>query len=74
MARVLVLGSFAESLVTFRGALLREFASFGHEVYACAPNASMETKDKLLKLGVEYCNVYLSRTGMNPLNDIRTCL
>jgi len=74
LARVLVLGSFAESLVNFRGALLKDFVSLGHEVYACAPNASKEIRDKLSQLGVEYRDVYLSRTGMNPLSDVRTFL
>lgn len=74
MARVLVLGSFAESLVNFRGALLRDFVSLGHKVYACAPNASKEIQDKLSQLGVEYRDVYLSRTGVNPVDDVRTFL
>ncbi|HFC53212.1 MAG TPA: glycosyltransferase family 1 protein [Gammaproteobacteria bacterium] len=74
MARVLVLGSFADSLVLFRGPLLTEMVRRGHQVYACAPGASAELRRKLSAMGVVYCDVALQRTGTNPLQDLRTIL
>ena len=74
MARVLVLGSFADSLILFRGHLLAEMVRRGHEVYACAPGASADLRRKLSGIGVVYCDVALQRTGMNPLQDMRTML
>ncbi len=74
MARVLVLGSFADSLILFRGALLAEMVRRGHRVYACAPGASARLRRKLSGIGVVYCDIPLQRTGTNPLQDLRTIL
>jgi len=70
MARILVLGSFADSLVNFRGPLLRELVKHGHEVIACAPHASVDVQSELFRLGVEYCHVDMDRTGTNPIHDL----
>jgi len=72
MSRILVMGGFAESLVNFRGALLREMVARGHEVYACAPETSCEIGVALSKYGVTYCPVALDRTGVNPIRDLLT--
>ncbi len=74
MARVFVLGSFADSLILFRGRLLSGMARQGHEVYACAPGASREVRNALSDMGVVYCNINLQRTGMNPFSDFLSFL
>ena len=74
MARVLVFGSLAESLITFRGPLLKKMAESGHQVFACAPNLSKEVKNALSEMSVAYNNVELNRAGVNPLHDTRTVL
>lgn len=74
MARLLVLGSHAESLTRFRGPLLRAVRDRGHEVIACAPNASDVVRRDLTAMGVDYRHVNLARAGMNPLQDARTLL
>ncbi len=72
MARVFVLGSFADSLILFRGRLLEEMVRSGHEVFACAPDASEKVRQALGELGVTYLDVPLHRTGMNPFKDLQT--
>ncbi len=72
MARIFVLGSFADSLILFRGALLRQMVRSGHEVFACAPDASETVREALEEMGVVYRNVPLHRTGTNPVKDLRT--
>ena len=52
MARILVLGSFAESLINFRGPLLKSMVELGHSVVGCAPAASLEIQQKLSEIGV----------------------
>ncbi len=74
MACVLVLGSFADSLILFRGRLLAEMVRNGHQVYACAPDASREIREALSDMGVTYCDIKLQRTGMNPVNDLQSLL
>lgn len=72
--RVVVLGGFADSLVNFRGPLLRALVANGHKVTACAPTASANVQEKLAAMGVTYREVSLSRTGLNPIADINTFL
>jgi len=70
MAKVMVVGSMADSLVGFRGALLQEMSGLGHEVIACAPENSAEVAAQLSHLGARYQPLPLQRTGMNPLQDL----
>ncbi|MBV1874435.1 MAG: glycosyltransferase family 4 protein [Gammaproteobacteria bacterium] len=72
MACVIVIGGYAPSLVNFRKDLLKSLVSLGHTVIACAPGASDETIGELEEMGVDYCDIPVSRTGLNPLEDIRT--
>ena len=74
MARVMILGGIAESLINFRGPLLSELVAQGHEVYAAAPAASSDIRCRLAALGVEYRDVNLSRTAINPLHDLQALL
>jgi len=70
MARILILGSLAESLIKFRGALLREMVTTGHEVFACAPRAPAAVKDELARMSVVYRHVHIDRTGLYVTRDL----
>ena len=70
MARIVVIGSFARSLITFRGRLLEDLIASGHKVMACAPGASGPVHRQLEAIGVEYCDVPLRRGGLNPFQDL----
>lgn len=70
MAKILVLGSYSASLISFRGHLLQEMAKKGHQVFACAPGDSPAVTLQLAKLGVTYRAAHLSRTGLNPFADL----
>ena len=72
MAKILVVGGFAESLINFRGELMVAMVRAGHEVMACAPGASKKIVGQLNEIGVSYYHVPVSRTGLNPFEDIRT--
>jgi glycosyltransferase involved in cell wall biosynthesis len=70
MARIVVIGSFARSLVTFRGRLMEDFVASGHQVMACAPGAAEPVLRDLRAMGVEYCDIPLRRRGLNPFHDL----
>lgn len=70
MAKIMLIGSLAESLVSFRGRLLEEMVRLGHDVVACAPKGSDALRAKLEKIGVRYQSLPLQRTGLNPLQDL----
>jgi glycosyltransferase involved in cell wall biosynthesis len=68
---VVVLGGFAESLVLFRGPLLRTLVERGLRVVACAPAAPATVVDALAAMGVTYRDVPLERGGLRPDRDLR---
>lgn len=72
--RIVFVAGFARSLVAFRGVLLGQLVSEGHEVYAAAPNLSPGSSiyEELTRLGVRPISVGLVRTGMNPFLDLQT--
>lgn len=70
--KVLVLSSFAFSLVNFRGELLRALVRGGHEVVACAPDDDPDVARLLAAMEVRYLRVAMARASTNPLSDLRT--
>lgn len=68
--KLIVCASFAESLINFRGPLLKEFVSRGHTVFACAPENDPEVIKQLADFGVSYISVRLKRAGTNPRDDL----
>jgi len=71
-ARVMVVGGFADSLINFRGPLLRRLVTEGHSVTACAPDAAVGVRRELAALGVAYRHVPIQRASMNPMRDVGT--
>jgi len=52
MSKIVVLGSYAPSLINFRGHLLKEMVNLNHKVYACAPSIDDTIFKKLCDIGV----------------------
>lgn len=76
MPKILVLGSHAESLIIFRYDFLKELSKHNEVIAAspCAKTAEI-TQDcisKLKQINVRFCEVKLSRTGLNPFYDLLT--
>jgi glycosyltransferase involved in cell wall biosynthesis len=70
--KIVVLASLAYSLTNFRGQLLAAMVRAGHDVVACAPEDSEETRAALAALGVRYRAVAMQRAGSNPFADGQT--
>jgi glycosyltransferase involved in cell wall biosynthesis len=69
---VLMIGSLAWSLVNFRLDLMRRMIANGHRVLAAAPDVDHATEAVLTKAGIEPISVPMNRTGINPVEDLRT--
>lgn len=69
---VLLLGSYAPSLVHFRGALIAEMVKRGHRVVAAAPEISDDVADQLMALGAEPRALALVNASLNPLAMLRS--
>lgn len=69
--RILIIGSYAPSLVNFRGPLIAELVSRGHSVAVSAPDIDIAIRQQLETLGAEVIEASLGRTGLNPLSDLK---
>ena len=67
MATVVVLGSYAPSLIRFRGSLIRALIGRGHRVVAMAPAIDPELGERLRAIGAEPYEVQLENQSLNPL-------
>jgi glycosyltransferase involved in cell wall biosynthesis len=68
--RILVNGSYAPSLINFRGPLLQALVAQGLEVHASAPDIPAELAAKLAAMGVTSHSLPLQRTGRGLLGDL----
>jgi len=65
------MGGLAKSLVNFRGHLLKRLCAQGNEVIACAGDDDQAVRSQLAAWGIRFCHLPLSRTGRNPLEELR---
>jgi glycosyltransferase involved in cell wall biosynthesis len=72
--KIAVVGGFANSLIAFRGDMLRSMVELGHEVLAMAPEDDPAVAAALKEMGVRYRSVPLRRTGLNPVRDAGTTI
>jgi glycosyltransferase involved in cell wall biosynthesis len=68
--RILVNGSYAPSLINFRGPLLCAMVEKGLDVHASAPDIPTEIVGQLAAMGVTAHSLPLQRTGRGLLGDI----
>lgn len=74
--KFLLLASFADSILQFRGALIESLQAQGLDVHVAAPNLTAQhaVGQQLLQKGCYLHPIALSRTGTNPLADARLLL
>jgi glycosyltransferase involved in cell wall biosynthesis len=70
--KIVLIGTTANSVLGFRGPLIKELIAQGHKVYAFAIDYSDEQKGFLKSLGVVPVNYKLSRSGLSMLDDVKT--
>lgn len=68
---VLLLGSFAPSLINFRRELILDMIAAGHKVSVAAPDIDNALREAVAALGSHAYDVPLNRTGQNPINDLQ---
>lgn len=67
---VLLLGSFAPSLINFRRELILDMIAAGHKVSVAAPDIDSALREAVAALGAHVYDVPLNRTGQNPIKDL----
>ena len=71
--KIIIVGSFLDSLIWFRSDLIKAFINDGYEVLACAPFP--DNKDligKITEIGARYIELPMTRTGLNPVQDLKS--
>lgn len=69
---VLILGSFAPSLIHFRGPFIAAITAQGHTVIAAAPKMDAEISKALETIGAKAHDVALSNASISPLGLLRS--
>jgi len=69
-----LISPYAPSIVSFRGALIRDLRAHGAEVFVLAPDYTPEIREAVAALGATPLDYPLNRTGMNPFLDLRTLI
>jgi glycosyltransferase involved in cell wall biosynthesis len=67
---ILINGSYAPSLITFRGKLIETLIKSGHVVHASAPDFPPSVVTELTTMGAHVHQVRLERNRSNPLGDV----
>lgn len=69
---VALLGSYAPSLILFRGPLIAEMVARGHRVLAMAPGIGPDVAETLRRMGAEARDVPLVNSSLNPIASIKS--
>jgi glycosyltransferase involved in cell wall biosynthesis len=70
--KLTIVSHYSLSVINFRGPLIRAICDNGVVVQVLAPDWEPHTELAVQALGAETGSYYLSRTGMNPFDDLRT--
>lgn len=72
--KFILVASHPDSLINFRGPLIRALLSKNLEVHVAAPDldADSSIRNSLESYGVNVHRIYMKRTGMNPISDLKT--
>lgn len=69
--KVVIFGSYAPSLIIFRGKLIAAIVARGHEVLAVAPRIEPATAEAIRAFGAEPREIELANQSINPLRILR---
>ncbi len=72
--RVLIIASFAGSLIRFRGDFIESLVANGFEVFTASPSYTEEDLQLIKERGAHPIEFNLQRTGLNPFKDFKSIL
>ncbi|MCR4667365.1 MAG: glycosyltransferase family 4 protein [Desulfovibrio sp.] len=70
--KIVILGNQSRSVANFWTVLMRHLIQKGHEVLCLVPAGDAESDDLLQERCTRLCHYFLSRKGLNPLEDLRS--
>jgi glycosyltransferase involved in cell wall biosynthesis len=72
--RILLIASYAGSLIRFRGDFIEALIKEGFKVFTAAPSYTEEVRQKIKEMGAITIEFNLQRTGLNPIKDFKSIL
>ena len=72
MPHIIVIGALPESLLNFRGDLIKALVARNYDVTAMAASAELAVVSCLNKLGADFRSYPVQRNGLNPRSDLET--
>jgi len=70
MSKIVVISSHTKSLINFREEMIKDFVKLEHEVITLGPDEGFE--NQIEEFGAKYINYPLKRTGLNPLQELKS--
>ncbi|WP_273135025.1 glycosyltransferase family 4 protein [Marinobacter vinifirmus] len=68
--RIAMVGTLADTILGFRGELIRDMVRAGHQVYAFATDYTPETERAILAIGAMPVRYSMGRLSTNPVRDL----
>ncbi len=72
--KIIIIGTTASGILGFRKDLIQLLVAQGHHLYAFATNYTDKQKEQVKALGAIPMDYTLSRSGMNPVADLKTLI
>ncbi len=72
LSHAMLISSYAESLLNFRGDLILELVGKGYRVTVLAPTASKDQVNRIRNLGAEFIEYSVCRNSLSILSDLTT--
>ena len=72
--KVVVIGAYPDSILSFRGAMIKAMVDAGHQVLVMSAPASDQVIKGVESLGATFQSYDVQRNGLNPIADIKTFL
>lgn len=70
--RILLIASYANSLIRFRGDFIKSLIEKGFEVFTAAPDYTDDDVEAIRAMGARPIEFKLQRTGLNPVKDLKS--
>lgn len=70
--KIIIIAGFTQSLVNFRGHLIKRLKTLGYQVIACAPQNDDRSEKWLKDNQIEFIKINIDTTGINPIKDIKS--
>ncbi|WP_284295489.1 glycosyltransferase family 4 protein [Thalassotalea loyana] len=72
MMKVAVIGAYPDSIMSFRGAMIKAMVDAGHDVLVMSAPASAKVVKDVESLGARFQAYDVQRNGLNPIADLKT--